>query len=71
MSEANGRTRDIERLRLLLDRLGASDITLAEAKALRESVLALVADHAPAPATAQAQAERAAPPRPREPVRLC
>jgi len=47
MLDASGRTRDIERLRTLLDRLGSSEITLAEAKDLRESVLAMVAERAP------------------------
>lgn len=67
MLDANGRTQNIERLRTLLDRLGSTDITLAEAKTLRESVLAMVADRAPA----SARAERAVTPLPREPVRLC
>lgn len=67
MLDANGRTQDIERLRTLLDRLASADITLAEAKTLRESVLAMVVDRAPA----SARAERAVPPRPREPVRVC
>jgi len=59
MLDPNGRTRDIERLRTLLDRLGSPDITLAEAKDLRESVLGLIAERAPAPVIAERANPRA------------
>lgn len=59
MLDANGRTQDIERLRTLLDRLGSSDLTLAEAKGLRESVLGLVDERASTPTAARRDQARA------------
>ena len=42
MTDADGRTQTIERLQSLLNRLSASDLTLAEANELRAQVLGLL-----------------------------
>lgn len=48
MIGTNGGTQIVDQLQALLDRLGSPDLTLAEAKGLREKVMGLVADRAPA-----------------------
>lgn len=49
----NGGNPVVDRLQSLLDRLGAPDLTLSEAKSLREEVLVLVAERAEGFATAK------------------
>lgn len=47
MTDPDGRTHTIERLRSLLNRLTADDLTLAEAAAVRAQVLGMLSDAPP------------------------
>lgn len=47
MTDADGRTQTIERLRSLLNRLTADDLTLAEADLLRAQILGMLSDSDP------------------------
>lgn len=47
MTDADGRNQTIERLKSLLNRLTADDLTLAEAAVLRAQVLGMLSDSDP------------------------